>query len=168
MITKKVRIFVTRPMQFVIVTFETITLLWSFHAWSAKHQARQATDDPRETFFRMWRELNLLMPTFYEMVDEMLCRMVLDVCWWCACRASGGAHLVCAWCSVRVCVARCTFWCRRMHIFVVQMITFRVVLVVVCVSCVWVSVSVSRCVSGCLCLGVCLGACVSVCVSGDL
>ena len=77
------------------------------------------------------------MPTFYEMVDEMLCRMVLDVCWWCACRVSGGVHLVCTWCSVCVCVARCTFWCRRMHIFVVQMITFCIVLVVVCLPCVW-------------------------------
>ena len=51
MIAKKLRIFVTRPMQFVIVNYETITLLWSFHAWSDHDDQKRATDDPRETFF---------------------------------------------------------------------------------------------------------------------
>ena len=105
---EKARTFVPRPNNFVIVNCETITLLTRGLSPDGQTTTKQATDDPRETFLRMQREFSSAQAKSDHLDDEMSCRMVREVCWWCACRASGGVHLVCAWCSACV--------CRQVHI----------------------------------------------------
>ena len=108
MITKKLRTFVPRPNNFVIVNCETITLLTRGLSPAGQKPRERATDDHPRDFLRMQREFSSAQAKSDHLDDEMSCRMVREVCWWCACRASGGVHLVCAWCSACV--------CRQVHI----------------------------------------------------
>ena len=110
MITKKLRIFHPRPNNFVIVNCETITLLTRSLFPAGQHNLKPATVDHPRDFFSIVARVSSAQAKSDHLDDEMSCRMVREVCWWCACRASGGAHLVCAWCSACV--------CRQVHIFV--------------------------------------------------
>ena len=109
MITKKLRIFHPRPNNFVIVNCETITLLT--RGLFPDGQTPTTTSNRRSSarLFTNAARVTSAQAKSDHLDDEMSCRMVREVCWWCACRASGGAHLVCVSPGAHFCVAGCTF-----------------------------------------------------------
>ena len=94
MITKKLRTFVPRPNNFVIVNCETITLLTRGLSPDGQPNENEQPSIIRETFLRMQREFSSAQAKSDHLDDEMSCRMV---------------HISCVRGAARVCVARCTF-----------------------------------------------------------